>query len=156
MEGFQFESDFMEDGVRCIPMAVRIRLDMCGIKLRLSEWSKMSDSEKLNVSRWDFSCPEEMSECCGYLKAVVLDRTGNEATMLAIDAHPDWANRSSIPLAVIARLAEFNWSMTTREWSRYSDLQRFALVKLTRPGHENRNFPMAVKEFRQTHTVPVL
>jgi hypothetical protein len=26
-------------------------------------------------------------------------------------------------------------------------LQRFVLIKLCRPGHENENFPKAVKEF---------
>jgi hypothetical protein len=129
---------------------------MCGIKLKLSEWSRMSDDEKLNVVRWDFTSAEEMAACNGYLKTVVLDRTGKEATQLTVDPSPEWANRFSIPMAVTMKLSEFNWSMSTSEWSRYSDLQRFALLKLTRPGHENRNFPLAVREFREKQLVPVL
>jgi len=156
MEGFQFESDFMEDGVRCIPMSVRIRLDMCGVKLRLSEWSCMSDEEKEELVRWDFTSIDEMEECRIFLKAVVFARTGRVATELSVDLYPEWANRFSIPTAVSVKLLEFNWTMSTGEWSRYSDLQRFALVKLTRPGHENRNFPLAVKEFREKMVVAVL
>jgi len=43
---FQFEKDFVEDGIRCIPMMVRFKLDACGIKLRLKEWSKFSPDKK--------------------------------------------------------------------------------------------------------------
>jgi hypothetical protein len=34
-------------------------------------------------------------------------------------------------------------------WSGLDELQRFALVKLSHPGHEHRNLPMALEEFAQ-------
>jgi len=34
-----------------------------------------------------------------------------------------------------------------RAWSELNALQRFTLFKLTRPGHRNRNFPLALREF---------
>ena len=43
---FNFEEDFVENNVRCIPMIVRFKLDACGIKLKLSEWSKMVIEER--------------------------------------------------------------------------------------------------------------
>jgi hypothetical protein len=43
---FEFESDFAQDSIKCIPMIVRFKLDACGIKLRLSEWSRMSAEER--------------------------------------------------------------------------------------------------------------
>jgi len=36
------------------------------------------------------------------------------------------------------------------QWRNLYLLQRFALLKLCRPGHENRNFPIAMKEFGLT------
>jgi hypothetical protein len=38
-----------------------------------------------------------------------------------------------------------NISLT--QWRGLTVLQRFALLKLTRPGHENKNFSKAMKEF---------
>ena len=36
---FGFEADFVGD-LRCIPMAVRRKLDLVGVKLKLSHWSQ--------------------------------------------------------------------------------------------------------------------
>lgn len=36
---FQFESDFVAT-LRCIPMIVRFKLDLCGVKLSLKAWSR--------------------------------------------------------------------------------------------------------------------
>lgn len=155
-ESFQFEVDFMEDGMRCIPMAARLRLDLCGVKLRLSEWSKMTDAEKKKVTTWPYGRPGETNECRDFLKAIVLERTNREAVLLPCTGDLPWADTSVVPGVVEAKMAEFGWELSLSEWRSYTELQRFALVKLTRPGHENRNFPRAVLEFRKTQLVPVI
>jgi hypothetical protein len=155
-EGFRFEADFMEDGMRCIPMAARLRLDLCGIKLRLSEWSKMTDIEKRKVATWPYDLPGQMAACHDYLKGIVYRRTGREATVLDTTGPNPWADTSRVPEAVEIKMTEYNWTLSLEEWRSLTGLQRFALVKLTRPGHENRNFPRAVLEFRHRQLVPVL
>jgi hypothetical protein len=40
-----------------------------------------------------------------------------------------------------------NCHISTDQWKSLSALQRFALLKLYRPGHENKNFKKALKEF---------
>ena len=47
---FKFEGDFVEENIRCIPMCVRFKLDACGIKLQLREWSKMSIIERNSLA----------------------------------------------------------------------------------------------------------
>jgi hypothetical protein len=155
-DDFRFEADFMEDGMRCIPMAARLRLDLCGIKLQLSEWSKMTDIEKRKVAAWPYNLPGQMDACGDYLKGIVFRRTGREATVLSTCSPNQWADTTRVPEAVETKMAEYNWTLPLEEWKSLSELQRFALVKLTRAGHENRNFPRAVMEFRQKHLVPVL
>jgi hypothetical protein len=45
-------------------------------------------------------------------------------------------------------LAELSLPVPTHEqWAGLSDLQRFALTKLTRSGHKNANLLPALKEF---------
>lgn len=154
--GFEFEADFMEDGIRCIPMAARLRLDLSGVKLRLSEWSKLTEGEKKNVGNWPYDIPGQMDECREYLQALVFNRTGRQVTLLLNTAAGAWADISHVPEAVELKMAEFNWTLSLREWRSLTELQRFALVKLTRPGHENRNFPKAVLEFRALHLIPII
>jgi hypothetical protein len=45
------------------------------------------------------------------------------------------------------KATEFNWPISVEKWKLLSSLQRFALLKLFSPGHENKNFPKAMKEF---------
>jgi hypothetical protein len=155
-EDFQFEADFMEDGLRCIPMAARLRLDLCGVKLRLSEWSKMTDTEKTIVTCWPSDRAGAIETCREYLKALVLERTDKEATMIETEENPVWTDISSVPGVVQQKMIEFDWELPLGEWQAFTELQRFALIKLTRPGHENRNFPRAVLEFRQRRLIAVL
>jgi hypothetical protein len=38
-------------------------------------------------------------------------------------------------------------NITAQQWEKLTPLQRFALIKLSRSGHENKNFPKAMAEF---------
>ncbi|MDR9402251.1 MAG: nitrate reductase associated protein, partial [Halothece sp. Uz-M2-17] len=42
---------------------------------------------------------------------------------------------------------EFNLKINREQWQKLTPLQRFALIKLSRPSHENKNFYPALKEF---------
>jgi hypothetical protein len=42
---FEFEADFVE-ALRCIPMQVRLKLDTCGIKLKLQDWNHFNQAER--------------------------------------------------------------------------------------------------------------
>jgi hypothetical protein len=82
-----------------------------------------------------------------YLSILVEKYTGNPATEILVEQNPAWADRNTVPAMINAKAKEFNWSISKEQWKGLTDLQRFALLKLCRPGHENRNFPKAMKEF---------
>ena len=144
---FKFEEDFVEDNVRCIPMIVRFKLDACGIKLKLSEWSKMFVAERKILAELVCDSNEDILYYRDYLNQVILKRTGNEATDLPIGLNPYWANSHEVPQLLQEKLQEFNGSISLHQWRTLSDMQRFVLIKLCKPGHENRNFPKAAREF---------
>lgn len=144
---FKFEEDFVEEHIRCIPMVVRFKLDACGVKLKLKEWSHMHEEERRNLSEYPCGTAEEIRAYRSYVKTVILFRTENEAQDLAIEKEPSWADRGRVPDSVREKLAALHLSLGTGQWEQLNDLQRFVLVKLSRPGHENRNFPFALKEF---------
>lgn len=144
---FEFEADFVEDNVRCIPMIVRFKLDACGIKLKLKEWSKMESHERENLAIFPCNTQEEIASYKRYLVETIKLHTGESGTEIPVMTNPPWTNTDEIPYPLQEKLKEFDWAISILQWLRLSELQRFALLKLSYPGHENRNFPKAMKEF---------
>jgi hypothetical protein len=144
---FQFEADFV-DSLRCIPMQVRLKLDTCGIKLKLPQWHRFSDQERQTLV--DLPCETEL-EVQAYrqlLQRLILERTGEAATELAIDPHPAWKNAETVADSVQVKAAETGVTITPAQWANLSPEQRFALIKLSRSNHENTNFLPALHEFQ--------
>jgi hypothetical protein len=147
IEYFDFEEDFIEENVRCIPMIVRFKMDAAGIKLKLSEWSKFKKEERIELALKPCGNEEEAALYNNYLTELIRKRTNAEATLLLINNYPAWASLKEIPELLQEKAKEFNWEITKEQWSGLTNLQRFALTRLYRPGHENKNFPKAMKEF---------
>ena len=147
IEYFLFEEDFIEENVRCIPMIVRFKMDAAGIKLKLAEWSKFSVTERKELAIKQCSTEETMTAFCTYLAELVEKYTGKSATKMEVDKHPAWANKNIIPDELIEKVKEYHLTIFGEQWKSLTDLQRFALLKLCKAGHENKNFPKAMKEF---------
>ncbi|MGA7937358.1 MAG: nitrate reductase associated protein [Kovacikia sp.] len=144
---FQFEADFVES-LRCIPMQVRYRLDSCGIKLKLPQWNHFDQEDRQKLVELPCAAEAEVQQYREFLRQLVLQRTGSEPTDLAIDPHPAWLDRVTIPLEVQNKAAEVGVALTLEQWAALTPLQRFALIKLSRSSHENSNFLPALKEFQ--------
>jgi len=147
IEYFNFEEDFVEKNIRCIPMIVRFKMDKAGIKLKLAEWSKFNTGERIELAMKPCRDENEVNLYHEYLAWLIERYTHNAATVLDIDHNPGWMRGSSLPAELVEKLNEYDWIISPAQWSGLTDLQRFALVKLCRPGHESKNFPKAMKEF---------
>lgn len=147
IEYFGFEEDFVEKSIRCIPMIVRFKMDAAGIKLKLSVWSLFSKDEKIKLAVLSCHNEVEIKMYRNYLSGLIRKYTGDEATSLTIDRNPEWNELEKIPYTLEEKAGEFNWRIGLKKWKILTNLQRFALLKLCRPGHENKNFPKAMKEF---------
>jgi hypothetical protein len=147
LEYFVFEQDFVEKGIRCIPMIVRKKMDVIGIKLKLAHWSKFNKRERLVLSIQACTTVEQRHLYRAYLTWLIKKYTGEDPVLQEPDDHPAWQVTAAIPAELQEKAAEFGWTITIRQWAGITELQRFALLKLCRPGHENKNFPIAIKEF---------
>ena len=148
VEYFDFEKDFMDDNIRCIPMIVRFKLDACGIKLKLKEWSKMNLTERENLADFSIDTVDSLSIYRNYVEQTIELHTGEKPTYLSLDQQsPAWATTDQIPNQIREKLRELNSELALEDWRSLSTLKRYALLKLTRSGHENKNFPKALKEF---------
>jgi hypothetical protein len=147
-EYFHFEQDFMEDNIRCIPMIVRFKLDACGIKLKLKEWSKMAVYEREQLASLPIDSSADLDIYRIYLTAIIHKHTGAEATVIPdYNVNDLWHSINQLPEVLREKLIALEMNISTDQWTSLSALRRFALIKLTRPGHENKNFPKAMREF---------
>jgi len=82
-----------------------------------------------------------------FLQKLITEKTGYPPGELAIAPHPAWLDDSQIPDTVREKAREFQIEISLEQWQKLPPSQRFALIKLSRPGHENLNFYPALKEF---------
>ena len=144
---FAFESDFVST-LRCVPMAVRFKLDRCGIKLSLRQWSQftLDDRQALLVRRCDDAGEVEAYRAA--LTALVALRTGEAAKPLAETPCGQWDVADQVA-PVVRRYARSLGVQppSQKQWRALTVLQRFVLIKLTRDNHDNVNFVPALCEF---------
>jgi hypothetical protein len=144
---FKFEADFV-DSLRCIPMQVRMKLDTCGIKLKLTHWHQFTQAEREALVEMPCVTTEEIQTYAQYLQQLVIKHTGITASELPVDVNPAWMEATTIPSSIQEKAQEFGASITSQQWAGLTPEQRFALIKLSRPSHENKNFFPALKEFQ--------
>ena len=143
---FGFEADFAKD-LRCIPMVVRFKLDRCGVKLSLRQWSKMGAANRMRLlaARGDTIAETEAFRIL--VVGLATTHCPEEIRWLPVEPEPAWANPASVPTDVIRQAAACGVAPPTpKGWKHLSVLQRFALLKLARSDHDNHNFVPAMCE----------
>jgi hypothetical protein len=146
---FQFEADFVES-LRCIPMQVRMKLDTCGVKLKLADWNQFNQEERQQLVELPCTSAIEIQTYKDWLQNLVRSKTGNPAKELDINPQPAWLDATVIPQELQAIANDRGVTISLRQWQQLNSLQRFALIKLSRPSHENHNLLPALKEFKIT------
>ncbi len=149
---FSFEEDFI-DSMRCIPMAVRCKLDTCGIKLKLAEWSKFTKAERDQLAMLPCETTSTIQAYRIFLQQLVQQYTQTLPDELPTEDQPAWLNDTEIPQLLQEKAQALDIAISLLQWQQLHPLQRFALIKLSRPSHESKNFPRALQEFGFTSTV---
>jgi hypothetical protein len=143
---FQFEQDFVES-LRCIPMVIRLKLDTCGVKLKLVHWNQFNSEERQSLLELACSTSDEIENYRQFLQNLITQKTGQPATEIAIASNPPWLDSETIPESVQSKATETRLTLTQSQWRSLTPIQRFALIKLSRASHENHNFVPALQEF---------
>jgi hypothetical protein len=142
---FAFEADFTAD-LRCIPMAVRRKLDLAGVKLRLTHWNGLNETERQRLLAW-----ADDPDALKAMRQWLLERTATMAEGQAKPLEPamsePWQLTTTLPQVLADSCRQLGLAAPEQAWSRLDELERFALVKLSHPGHEHRNLPRALAEF---------
>lgn len=141
---FYFEDDFIRD-LRCIPLCVRRKLDLIGIKLKLTHWQEFNLTEKSKIVNWPDSRKELLN-----LKEFLKNKTSNskygEAKEIKESINEPWQNNTKVPDKVLKAAQKRGINISDEKWKNLSELDRFAFCKLIRPSHEHNNLDKAFEE----------
>lgn len=144
---FAFEADFMGSW-RCIPLCVRRKLDLSGIKLKLRHWLALDQHERQALVNWPDG-PEDLRDFAVHLKQRTAEMVDGPVGELPVPPAPPWQQLQP-PAGVSAALQAMGQTMGQGQWQQLSELERFALCKLARPGHDHHNLVHALAEFSIT------
>ena len=141
---FAFEQDFIGSW-RCIPLCVRRKLDLAGIKLKLSHWLEMTHDQRQHLVEWGDD-PDHLAEMRHHLRACTAAMADGMVKDLPPAVKEPWQQPTRLPdqLLDAARIRGIN--LTSQVWMSLRELDRFALCKLARPGHDHHNLDAAFSE----------
>ncbi len=127
-------------------MAVRRKLDLAGVKLKLQHWSELGTSERSDLLAWSDD-PAAIEALRQHLLERTTSLSAGSAKQLPRASGETWQQGERCPEVLTASCAQLGLAMATGGWANLDELQRFALVKLSHPGHEHRNLARALTEF---------
>ena len=141
---FQFEQDFVGQW-RCIPLCVRRKLDLIGLKLKLSHWLAMEQAQRQEIVDWSDDAVS-LARLRHHLQGLTRPMTEGMAKDLPVVVNEPWQRPDVLPdqirVAAISRCVD----LTLAQWAGLRELERFALCKLARPGHDHHNLDAAFSE----------
>ena len=141
---FAFERDFIGNW-RCIPLCVRRKLDLIGLKLKLSHWLELSQAQRQQLVDWPDQ-PQALEQLKQQLLSWTDAMAEGEAKPLPPAQAEPWQQPSRVPEAVERAAQQRNVPLNAERWGQLGELQRFALCKLARPGHDHHNLEAAFGE----------
>jgi hypothetical protein len=141
---FAFESDFVGTW-RCIPLCVRRKLDLIGLKLKLNHWLALSQAQRQALVDWpdEPHCLEDLKQ---HLLTCTATMADGRARLLPPAQSEPWQICSGVPPEVERAAQERGVALSPECWSQLGELGRFALCKLARPGHDHHNLDAALAE----------
>jgi hypothetical protein len=143
---FDFEKELYET-LDLIPLSVRRKLDLAGVKLHLNQWQALSRVQRLVVCHFPAGSPEERGVLAAFLRETVKRCAGTDVATMKPAAHDAASDAGQVPPDVARLLAELG--LPEKHWSLLDPDERFALAKMARGGADK--FMSAWSEFADKH-----
>jgi xanthine dehydrogenase accessory factor len=142
---FAFEHEH-QSTLRGLPMGVRLKLDLCGIKPSLQQWRSLPIEARRLLVDLPVDTPAMVHRVRCFF-ALSLDQAAAGRFEAVPDTEFAWQDRARVPQRLQAELIGLGIApLSPAAWSALDDLQRFALFKLARR-NRTRHLAPALREF---------
>lgn len=146
---YRFESEIYPTLSR-VPLHVRMKLDLTGVKISLKTWLAFSLEERQALCHLPVDSAEEKQTFATYLNFLSQHYFGETAVSVSSITDPPWENLSQIPESVLAKSGEAGRRVDPGEWCGLNSCQRYALYKLSISKNEPEQFFAVLREFRES------
>ena len=141
---YQYEAQFYPTLSR-VPLDVRRKLDVCGVKLSLKDWHRFSLEERVTLCHLPCETVEEIEAITRYIDFLAYrycGRASEKVTPLDINL---W--NSALPQAVIERSAASK-TVSEKEWRKLPSHHRYALFKTAVSEKQPEAFEQVLNQIR--------
>ena len=145
---FQYEKDFYPNLER-LPLHVRMKLDLVGIKLSLKQWLAFHIEERIAICHLPIEQEDERQVFKDYLNFLSRQYCHAPAQELP-PVEPLWEISDQVPAPVRERSGDNGKAVTLEEWSVWASHQRYALYKTAVSKSEPEKFFAVLDELRKT------
>lgn len=124
---YDYEAEYYPSLSR-LPLDLRRKLDLAGIKLSLKDWQAISHEERTVLCHLDGDYGEALEVFTGYLDFLSRRDLGKALEKIAPADARQWSD-AAVPQAVAQRSAAAGASVSLTEWRGWPAHHRYALYK---------------------------
>jgi hypothetical protein len=145
---FEYEAEFYPTLSR-LPLYVRMKLDITGIRLSLRDWLAFNLEERQVICHLPVENAEEQHAFTAYVDFLRRKYHGGPAERLPPMSDSLWDSRHRVPEPVLAKSNANGKAVTLQEWSRWKVHERYALYKTAISNSEPEKFYAVLNELRE-------
>jgi hypothetical protein len=144
---FAHESDHYP-GLSRLPLYVRMKLDLAGIKISLKDWLAFSFEERTVLCHLPIETDDERTTFSSYIDFLSRRYGGQPAAVAAGMDSALWQH-TDVPNPVAQKSAATSRAVTLAEWRRWAAHERYALYKTAISKSQPEVFEKVLDELRR-------
>jgi hypothetical protein len=144
---FTYESEHYPELSR-VPLYVRMKLDLAGIKISLKDWLAFSFEERTVLCHLPIETDDERTAFSSYVDFLSRRYGVQRAAQAAMMDSALWQH-TEIPNPVAQKSAATSRAVTLAEWRRWAAHQRYALYKTAISKSQPEAFEKVLDELRR-------
>jgi len=145
---FRYESEFYPTLSR-VPLHVRMKLDLTGVKISLSDWLSFSFEERTVLCHLPVETDEEQQAFVNYLDFLSRKYRAAPVTITEAMSKAAWDDPNQISQPVAEKSRQKGLAVTSKEWARWKSHQRYALYKTAVSKNDPTQFFAVLAEIRE-------
>lgn len=148
---FGFESGYAQD-LHFVPIAMRYRLDLAGLKIGLEAWLKIPVARRFYLAAFPIATGDGTAAFALEAGRAHCEAVGTEPATVPRSDPETWSGALPPPEPVVVACRDNGNPMESAQWRQMTDLQRYALLKLSLSRRNPEAFGMAWREFSENRT----